>query len=72
MQAFAERAAKVAESMQQPFSTSIKEFFMTDAISRSSQVMARCIQSRRTGDPKSATHPGAFGRDAAAHAEAGM
>lgn len=47
MQAFKDRSkAKSVDS--QPFTSSIDNFYMTDAISRSSQTMAKCIQARGT------------------------
>lgn len=47
MQAFAARAAgdKAAPS-QDPFQSSIENFYLTDVISRSSQTMAKCVQAR--------------------------
>lgn len=44
-QAFAERA-KAAKASGEPLATSIPQFYQTDAISRASKVMAKCIKVR--------------------------
>lgn len=44
-QAFAERA-KAAKAGAEPLATSIAQFYQTDAISRASKVMAKCIKVR--------------------------
>ena len=50
VQAYADRAAKAEKAKAEPFHTSIPNFFQTDAISRSSQTMARCVMAKRA-DP---------------------
>lgn len=42
-QAFADRAKKAAAS-EAPLATSVAQFYQTDAISRASKVMAKCIK----------------------------
>ena len=42
-QAFADRAKKAAASAA-PLTTSVAQFYQTDAISRASKVMAKCIK----------------------------
>ncbi len=49
-QAFAERA-KAAKAGAEPLATSIPQFYQTDAISRASKVMAKCIKVRAAAVP---------------------
>ena len=46
LQAFAERVFK-GKADNAPFKSSIENFYQTDAISRSSQVMAKCVIARQ-------------------------
>lgn len=48
--AFAERA-KAAKASGEPLATSIPQFYQTDAISRASKVMAKCIKARQNPVP---------------------
>ena len=47
VQAFADRQGKKASAGKAVFETPIENFYLTDAISRSSQTMAKCVQARR-------------------------
>ena len=46
LQAFAERVLK-GKADKAPFKSSVENFYQTDAISRSSQVMAKCVVARQ-------------------------
>lgn len=46
LQAFAERVLQSEQASQEPFSSSIKNFYQTDAITRNSPVMAKCVKAR--------------------------
>ncbi|KAL8831471.1 MAG: hypothetical protein Q9191_000843 [Dirinaria sp. TL-2023a] len=43
---------KGAKSTGEPFTLPIKDFYLTDAISRSSPTMARCSAAKKTGNPQ--------------------
>ena len=47
LQAFAERVMKAEQASKEPFKSSIENFYQTDAITRSSSVMAKCVQARK-------------------------
>ena len=50
-QAYADRATQESKQTSEPFASSISNFYQTDAISRSSQTMARCVVAKRA-DPR--------------------
>ena len=45
-QAFADRSGKKAATEKAPFKSSVDNFYQTDVISRTSVVMAKCVQAR--------------------------
>jgi len=45
-QAFADRAGKKAAADKAPFASSVANFYQTDVISRTSVVMAKCVQAK--------------------------
>lgn len=45
--AFAERVMKAEQANKDPFKSSIENFYQTDSITRSSSVMAKCVQARK-------------------------
>ena len=47
LQAFAERVMKSEQASKEPFKSSIENFYQTDSITRSSSVMAKCVQARK-------------------------
>ena len=47
VQAFAERIMKAEQASKEPFKSSIENFYQTDSITRSSSVMAKCVQARK-------------------------
>ncbi len=47
MKALGSGAAAAAAGSSAPLATPIANFFMTDAISRASQTMAKCVQARQ-------------------------
>lgn len=47
LQAFAERVMKSEQASKEPFKSSIDNFYQTDSITRSSSVMAKCVQARK-------------------------
>lgn len=47
VQAFAERVMKAEQASKEPFKSSIENFYQTDSITRSSSVMAKCVQARK-------------------------
>ena len=50
MQAFAERSKKAAVGPE-PLASGIAQFYQTDAISRASKVMAKCVRARQAPVP---------------------
>ena len=48
LQAFAERVMKSEQASKEPFKSSIENFYQTDSITRSSSVMAKCVQARKS------------------------
>lgn len=47
LQAFAERVLQSEQANQEPFNSSIKNFYQTDSITRNSVVMAKCVKARK-------------------------
>ena len=47
LQAFAESVMKAEQASKEPFKSSIENFYQTDSITRSSSVMAKCVQARK-------------------------
>ncbi|DBA80587.1 TPA: hypothetical protein ACH3X1_007848 [Trebouxia sp. C0004] len=45
--AFAEKVMKSEQASKEPFKSSIDNFYQTDSITRSSSVMAKCVQARK-------------------------
>lgn len=43
-----DRADKKASPAKDPFTSSVENFYMTDVISRSSQMMAKCVVAKNT------------------------
>ena len=47
-QAFADRSGKKVATEKAPFKSSVDNFYQTDVISRTSVVMAKCVQARNS------------------------